>query len=309
MIPMTKQGEWLIGTIPDEVHDVPIGHLLREVWKWPKKQVHLLFQEKGLLLDESPIAQHVKVREGQELRARLCPPEPLGVEPAFGGLEVLYEDDHLLVVNKPAGVLLHPTEKHHQGTLDHLVAGYFQQTGLQARVRHVHRLDQETSGAVMYAKHPLASARLDEFLRERKIKRCYVAYVHGKLTQSSGKIAEPIGKDRSHPNRRRVTPGGDHAVTHFHVTQHFHHATKLECELETGRTHQIRVHLSYLGYPLIGDVLYGGKAELLNRQALHAFALRFVHPFDEEPREVFAPLPPDLRKLETVLMNRQSKRS
>lgn len=301
MIRMEKQGEWLVGTIPDEADDMPVGTLLREQWKWPKKLVHLLFQQKEVWLDESPVPQHRKVKSRQAIRAKVCTPEPHGVEPSGATLDVLYEDDHLLIANKPAGVLLHPTEKHHRGTLDHLVAGHFQRTGVQARVRHVHRLDLETSGAVMYAKHSLASALLDEALRQRHIKRHYVAYVQGTLSKDSGTIAEPIGKDRNHPSRRRVTPNGDPAITHFRVTERYAGATRLECQLETGRTHQIRVHLSYLGHPLLGDTLYGGKAGLIQRQALHAFALRFTHPFGGEMLDVLASIPPELMQLEEKL--------
>ncbi|MED2011069.1 RluA family pseudouridine synthase [Brevibacillus borstelensis] len=301
MIAMKKQGEWLIGTIPDEVDGLGIGSLLREHWKWPKKQVHLLFQHKEVWLEGNPAAQHVKVAAGQEIKVRACAPEPFGLDPSPEKLQVLYEDDHLLIVNKPAGMLLHPTEKFHKKTLDHLVAGHFERTGVAARVRHVHRLDQETSGVVMYAKHALASALLDEHLRERKIKRHYIAYVHGRLSKESGTISEPIGKDRFYSNRRRVTPTGDAAVTHYRVTERFETATKLECELETGRTHQIRVHLSYVGFPLIGDTLYGGKEMFVKRQALHAAILRFSHPFGMETLEVSAALPPDLQQLESRL--------
>jgi 23S rRNA pseudouridine1911/1915/1917 synthase len=301
MIDMKKAGEWLVGTLGLEVAGKPIGELLREHWRLPKKTVHLLFQHKEILLDGSPAAQHTRTAEGQEIRLRVCQPEPLGLEPVRGGLDLLYEDDHLLVVNKPAGLLLHPTESHHHMTLDHLVAGHFSETGTLAKVRHVHRLDQDTSGAVLYAKHALASALLDDLLRLRSIKRSYVAYVHGHPANERGTITQPIGKDRHHPARRRVTPSGEHAVTHYRVVERYRQAAKLECHLDTGRTHQIRVHLSYLGHPLIGDTLYGGKAADLNRQALHAAVLHFVHPFGGEQMKVEAPLPSDLKRLQETL--------
>ncbi|MGZ0053284.1 RluA family pseudouridine synthase [Brevibacillus gelatini] len=280
---------------------IPLGNLLREVWKLPRKQVHLLFQHKEVLVDGASVAQHVLAREGQEIRLRMCPPEPLGLAPASEPLQVLYEDDHLLVVNKPAGMLLHPTEPHHHLTLDHLVSGHFFRTGLQAKVRHVHRLDQDTSGVVLYAKHAWASALLDEMLRERKIKRTYIAFVSGQMAKGSGKINEPIGKDRYHATRRRVTPNGDPAITHYEVKERYKTATKVECRLETGRTHQIRVHMSHIGHPLIGDELYGGKRDLVKRQALHAAVLTFAHPFGGEVVEVHAPLPLDLLALEKKL--------
>ncbi|MGG3493768.1 RluA family pseudouridine synthase, partial [Brevibacillus choshinensis] len=279
----------------------PIGNLLREGWKLPRKQVHLLFQHKEVLIDGQPVPQHFTGKEGQEIRLHMCKPEPFGMDPVDQPVDVLYEDDHLLIVEKEAGVLLHPTEPHHHLTLDHMVAGHFFRTGQQAKVRHVHRLDQDTSGVVLYAKHQWASAILDEMLRERDIKRTYVAFVHGQLAKDSGKINEPIGKDRNHATRRRVTPNGDAAVTHYTVRQRYRNSTQVECRLETGRTHQIRVHLSHIGHPLLGDVLYGGKRDLISRQALHAEVLRFEHPFGGQSIEVRASLPADLLDLEKRL--------
>ncbi|MGN7469011.1 RluA family pseudouridine synthase [Brevibacillus sp. SAFN-007a] len=298
---MKKEGEWLVARLQAEDDAIPVGNLLREGWKLPRKQVHLLFQHKEVLVDGAPVAQHVPVREGQEIRLRLCPPEPLGLAPASDPLHVLYEDDHLLIVNKPAGMLLHPTAPNHHLTLDHLVSGHFFRTGLQAKVRHVHRLDQDTSGVVLYAKHAWASALLDEMLRERQIKRTYLAFVSGSMAKGSGTIAEPIGRDRYHATRRRVTPNGEPAITHYEVKERYQTATKVACRLETGRTHQIRVHLSHIGHPLLGDELYGGKRELVKRQALHAAVLTLRHPFGGELVEACAPLPLDLLALEKKL--------
>lgn len=301
MIELTKSGDWLMGTVGVDAAEMQIGILLREKWRLPKKTVHLLFQQKEVCLDGQPVPQHAKTRAGQEIRMLLCPPEPYGVDPVLEPLDLLYEDDHLLIVNKPAGLAIHPTEKGHRRTLDHLVAGHFQQTGLQAMVRHVHRLDQETSGAVLYAKHPLASALLDERLRLREIKRSYIAYVHGRMEKEHGKIDAPIGKDRHHPARRRISPGGDQAITHYRVVKRYSQATKVECQLDTGRTHQIRVHLSHLGHPLIGDTLYGGKTTGIARQALHAASLRLIHPFGEKLIEASCPFPADMLQLESSL--------
>jgi len=301
MIRVKKTGEWLVGKLTPGDAGISIGELLRERWKLPKKTVHLLFQNKEICLSGSAVPQHAQTEAGQEIRLRVCQPEPLGIQPVQEPLNVLYEDDHLLVVDKPAGLLLHPTEKHHRYTLDHLVAGHFARTGVEAKVRHVHRLDQDTSGAVLYAKHALASALLDDLLRVRLIKRHYIAYTHGIPSPERGTIHQPIGKDRHHPGRRRVAPGGELAVTHYRVRERYRQAAKLECELDTGRTHQIRVHLSFLGHPLIGDTLYGGKPAGLARQALHAGRLRFVHPFGGETVEIESPLPEDLQRLEKNL--------
>ncbi|NNV02079.1 RluA family pseudouridine synthase [Brevibacillus sp. MCWH] len=306
MIHMKKDGEWLVGHLVEDAASV--GALLREQWRLPRKQVHLLFQHKEVLLDGTPAAQLAEAKAGQEIRLRLCRPEPLGLAPLNEPADILYEDDHLLVANKPPGLLLHPTEPRHTRTLDHLIAGHFARTGVAAKVRHVHRLDQDTSGVVLYAKHALASALLDERLRERNISRTYIAFVHGMVKQDSGTISQPIGKDRHHPNRRRVSSNGDPAVTHYRVVERYAQASKLECRLETGRTHQIRVHLSHLGHPLLGDTLYGGKGGMISRQALHAAVLRFSHPFGERPMEVRSPLPDDLLRLEQTLRQAPMRR-
>lgn len=298
---LQKEGEWLVSQLTEADADMPIGNLLREQWKLPRKQVHLLFQHKEVVLDGKAAAQHVRTQAGQELRLRLCQPEPYGIEPSSEPLDVLYEDDHLLAVYKPAGVLLHPTEARHRGTLDHRVAGHFARTGVQAKVRHVHRLDQDTSGVVLYAKHAWASALLDELLRERRIRRTYLAFVHGRVEQERGRIDKPIGRDRSHATRRRVAPGGETAITTYRVQERYRDATLISCSLETGRTHQIRVHLSHIGHPLLGDSLYGGKTALIGRQALHAYHLLIPHPFGGKRIEVEAPLPADLAALKRRL--------
>lgn len=301
MIPMIRDNEWLIGELQPLSKEMNYGTLLRDQWGLPKKMAHLLFQHKEILVNDQPVLQHTPVHATGTIKLRVLQVEEYGIEPKQGELDIVYEDDHLLVVNKPAGLLLHPTEKSHEITLDHYIAGHLQEQHLQTKVRHVHRLDQETSGAVLYAKHALASSLLDELLRHRKITRSYTAFVQGRVQQEQGKIDAPIGRDRHHPSRRRVTPQGDHAVTHYQVVERYPQATRLLCQLETGRTHQIRVHLSHVGHPLIGDSLYGGSAKLLSRQALHAEKLTLVHPFGEHTIQVEAPLPADLVELQAKL--------
>lgn len=301
MIEMKREGEWLVGTLGAEEDGVPFGELLRDRWGFPKKTAHLLFQHKEILADGRAVTQHQRAEAGQQVALRVCLPEPYGVEPEALDLQVLFEDDHVLVVNKPAGMLLHPTAPTERHTLDHAVAGHYQRTGCQARVRHVHRLDQETSGAVMYAKHALAAALLDERLRRREISRTYVAFVHGRVARNQGTVDAPIGRDRHHPVRRRVSPRGEPAVTHYRVVERLNGATLLECRLDTGRTHQIRVHLSHIGHPLVGDGLYGGRPLGITRQALHAASLWFPHPFGEAPVRVEAPWPDDLCRLHKAL--------
>lgn len=193
-------------------------------------------------------------------------------------IEVLYEDDHLLVANKPAGMPVHGANKGQRNSLDVAVAVHMLRQNDPIIIRHIHRLDDDTSGPVLYAKNELAQQRLDEQMRNKEIEREYIAIVHGKLNSKKGTISEPIGKDRHQPKRRLVTPKGESAITHYELLESSELYSVVKLRLETGRTHQIRVHMSHIRHPLVGDQLYGGNTELLAHQALHGASLRFTHP-------------------------------
>ncbi|CAM3527635.1 MULTISPECIES: RluA family pseudouridine synthase [Saccharibacillus] len=245
-------------------------------------------------------AGEIQVR-GSRVKLRLRPDEDLGFEPVWteDGLEALHEDDFCLVVRKPAGMPVHPDGGAKRLTLANVVAAHLQMHGEACAVHHVHRLDEHTSGPVLYAKGELARLALDEQMREKSISRVYLAIVEGKFPNSLRVINAPIGRDRHHNSRRRVSPGGQEAVTRVRLVRTLAggRASLVRLVLETGRTHQIRVHMAHAGYPLIGDVLYGGSDELLDRQALHGESLSFKHPFSGELIEVSDPLPADLEAL------------
>ncbi|UJF32014.1 RluA family pseudouridine synthase [Paenibacillus hexagrammi] len=236
----------------------------------------------------------VKV-QGSSILIKLFPEEKTGIEPEYQEIEILYEDDFCLVVNKPAGMSIHPSEHGQKGSLAAAVAHYYASSGQAHAIRHIHRLDKETTGAVLYAKNEWAHVLLDEAMREKRIDRRYVAVAQGVLRARQGTIKQPIGKDRHHSGKRRVSPGGDDAVTHYKVLEALKNATMVGLRLETGRTHQIRVHLSYMGHPLAGDTLYGGSSALFHRQALHGEQLLFEHPVTLEKLDIHAPLPKDLQ--------------
>lgn len=235
--------------------------------------------------------------EGNRLLLRLFPRERAAEEGEWADLRILFEDDFCLVVWKPAGMPVHASVPGQRGTLAHAVASYYEQEGQQCRIRHIHRLDEDTTGPVLYAKNEYAHLLLDAAMREKKIKREYAALAQGRFERDSGVIDEPIGRDRHHPKRRRVSPTGDPARTRYRVMERAEWATYVRLDLETGRTHQIRVHLSHMGHPLIGDGLYGGSAKLFPRQALHGESLTFVHPWTGEETNVEAPWPEDFARL------------
>ncbi len=234
---------------------------------------------------------------GDRIRLRLFPHEAAKFEAQWLDLEPLYEDDFCLVADKPAGMKVHPTEEGETGTLANAVAGYYLHTGQLSAVRHIHRLDKDTSGPVLYAKNEFAQLKLDAAMRIKAIERIYLAVASGRLKDKAGMISQPIGRDRHMQGKMRVFPGGKAAVTRYRLLQQYRDATLLEVFLETGRTHQIRVHMSHIGHPLLGDVTYGLPSEKISRQALHGSALIFNQPWSGEQIRIEAPLPEDMRRL------------
>ena len=290
MIKTKRKGKYLEMEIPGEWLPASIDSLLRHHWKAPKKLIHSWRMDQDVWLNGKKPDWNQPLNEQDKLMLPFFTEADCGITPAYMDLGILYEDDHLLVVNKPAGVETHPSQPGQPDTLVNGVAFHLMQEGIVCDFTHVHRLDKDTTGALLFAKHPFVGAMLQRMLDERKIKRTYKALVHGKLKTKQGTITEKIGRDRHHASRRRVSPTGQHAVTHYRVLHYFAdtNLTLIECRLETGRTHQIRVHLSHLGHPLAGDTLYGGKS-VFKRQALHAYRIEFTHPITEEKMDIHAP--------------------
>jgi len=193
-------------------------------------------------------------------------------------IDVVYEDDHCLIVSKPKGMSTHPNDSRDTHTcMNHVMAHIKEQGGTYAE--HVHRLDKGTQGLLLVAKHPLAKSIFDRMIEEKSIIRTYAAEVQGNLRSSSGTISEAIGKDRHHATRRVVSKTGQHAVTHYEVVARYKSSCVVHLILETGRTHQIRVHLAHIGHPIIGDTMYGARETASGDYELHAIQLEFEHPF------------------------------
>jgi 23S rRNA pseudouridine1911/1915/1917 synthase len=276
-----RKGEWLELKLPDRIANAPLGPILNQL-HIPTKLAAKLLHTGGA------------VRQGPNLRLRLFPPEAPEFPSDWMDLNILYEDDFSLVVNKPAGIEVHPSVQGQRGTLAHAVAAYYEATGQQCRIRHIHRLDKETTGPVLYAKNELAHYVFDKAMREKEIERIYIALAEGVFENRTGVIDLPIGQDRHHSTRRRVSETGERAVTRYEVVETFGSHTLVRLRLETGRTHQIRVHLSAIGHPLAGDGMYGGKRKYISRQALHGEKLIWKHPWTGERMEAKAPMPDDL---------------
>ncbi|WHY59275.1 RluA family pseudouridine synthase [Peribacillus simplex] len=265
--------------------------LFRERWKAPKKLVHEWRMSKEVTLNGNTVTWSAILNEGDTIGIPLLDHAENETDQAADlGISIIYEDDVLLIANKPAGMDTHPSQPGEAHSLINGVAHHLQKTGQSCMIKHIHRLDKDTTGAVLFAKNRLIGSMLDRMLEEREIKRTYLALVEGNIIKNEGEIKEKIGRDRHHATRRRVSPTGQTAVTHYQVINRDtkKNLTLVSCTLESGRTHQIRVHFSHLNHPLAGDTLYGGK-KTFPRQALHARKIEFVHPISEKKMSIEAP--------------------
>ncbi len=268
--------------------------------------------EEGRVTDRGrPVAKNLRVQPGQVLEVTLPEPEEPEARPQNIPLDVVYEDQDVIVVNKPTGMVVHPAPGHPDGTLVNALLYHCGESlsgiGGQKRPGIVHRIDRDTSGLIIAAKNDAAHLALAAQLADHTLARTYECLAVGNFREDSGTVDAPIGR---HPvDRKRmavVRQGGREAVTHWEVIARYPGVTHLRCRLETGRTHQIRVHLAYIGHPILGDTVYGAKKPVagLTGQCLHAVGLRFIHPRTGKPVELTCPLPEEfVRMLEKLRRN------
>lgn len=270
--------------------------------EWSRNQVQQWIKEGHVLVNGVAVKTNYKCQEGDEVIVTIPELEELDVVAEEMNLEVFYEDSDVLVVNKPRGMVVHPAPGHTSGTLvNGLMAHCTDLSGINGVMRPgiVHRIDKDTSGLLMVAKNDMAHESLVQQLVDKTVTRKYQAIVHGVIPHDFGTIDAPIGRDKKDRQSMTVTDDNSrNAVTHFRVIERFKNFTHVECQLETGRTHQIRVHMKYIGYPLAGDPKYGPRKTLdINGQALHAGLLGFVHPRTKEYIEFEAPLPKEFEEV------------
>lgn len=275
--------------------------------EWSRTQVQQWIKDGNVLVNGQKIKTNYKGSINDKIEISIPDPEELDVIPEEMNLDIYYEDTDVIVVNKPKGMVVHPAPGHLTGTLvNGLMAHCKDLSGINGVLRPgiVHRIDKDTSGLLMVAKNDLAHEHLVNQLVAKSVTRRYRAIVHGNIPHDYGTINAPIARDPKERQSMTVVDNGKHAVTHFQVLERFKDFTFVECQLETGRTHQIRVHMKYIGYPLAGDPKYGPRKTLdIGGQALHAGILGFNHPRTEKYLEFEAPLPPDFVELLDKLRN------
>ncbi|MGG5369047.1 RluA family pseudouridine synthase [Enterococcus sp. AZ196] len=267
---------------------------------YSRSQIQQWIKEQCVSIDGKVVKANYKVSAGDKILIVIPEPEELDLVPENLELDIVYEDEDVVVVNKPQGMVVHPSAGHPKGTL---VNGLLHQIKNLSTINDVvrpgivHRIDKDTSGLLMVAKNDRAHEALAKQLKDKTSLRKYVALVHGEIPHEKGRIEAPIGRSKVNRKMQAVIESGKEAVTHFEVLQRFEDYTLIELQLETGRTHQIRVHMQYIGYPVAGDPLYGPKKTLKgNGQFLHAKLLGFEHPTTGEMMVFEAPLPEIFKK-------------
>ncbi len=285
----------LISDIPGERLD---AFLARAVPELSRSAAQKLIEEGCVLRNGKPGKKNDKLSPGDQIDVTIPEPKAVDIIPREMPLDIVYEDEDVAVINKPKGLVVHPAAGHLDDTLVNglLYAMEGELSGINGALRPgiVHRIDKDTSGLLAVAKNDLAHAVLASQLKDHTMARTYEAVVCGSFREDSGTVNAPIGRHPSDRKKMCVTArGGKEAVTHWEVVERYRGYTHIRCRLETGRTHQIRVHMAYIGHPILGDTVYGHKKPELGQssQCLHAGALCFRHPRDGRPVMVFAPLP------------------
>jgi 23S rRNA pseudouridine1911/1915/1917 synthase len=294
--------------------------LAAQIEGWSRARLQRLIDEADVVVNGNVVKSSYKVRVNDEIEVELTPRPSESFSPEDIPIDVVYEDDALIVVNKPAGMVVHPAAGISGGTLANALAFHFQQLSTvagKARPGIVHRLDKGTSGLLVVAKTESAHEHLANQFRAREVFKSYIALVHGQLEHRRGEIDQPIARDPRNRIRMAVVRGGRPALSLYRVRESFQRFSLLDVELKTGRTHQIRVHLASLKHPVVGDEIYGGgrdktivDAEIkrlvarLNRQFLHSAELGFRHPATGDPLKFVAAMPPELQSLYDLIRSK-----
>lgn len=265
------------------------GRLFRRLYKNKQIYTNGIFVRKSLKLKLGDIVSLYMEDEIESIN-----PEPID-------LDIVFEDNDLLILNKPPNIVVHPTKSHQTNTLSNGIANYFVQKNIKKKIRFVNRLDMDTTGILIVAKNSFAHQQMAIQFEDNTVIKRYLTVVSGNVKLNEDIIDEPIGREDDKSIKKVVSPNGQHSLTKYKVIEQYKNATLLEVQIFTGRSHQIRVHLEHIGHPIIGDVLYNKESPNIKRQALHSHYLGALHPRTKEEIEFYAPLPNDINNLIRLL--------
>lgn len=287
--------------VTTEDENMELREIIRKHFDFSARLRNRIKREKLVMVNGISTPGWKKPAVGDEISITL-PDETSGFEPQDIPLDIVYEDDDLMIINKQPGLIVHPTKGHPSGTVANALMHYMEQAGNPFKIRFVNRLDMDTSGLLIVAKNSYCQNDFTKQMRENTIEKRYIAIVKGIIDSDEGTVELPIGRPDPDNVRRGVMEGGAPSVTHYNVIDRYREHTMVELLLETGRTHQIRVHMSHIGHPVLGDWLYDGtNTPFIDRQALHAAYLTFTHPMTKERCTFSAPLPEDINKAAAML--------
>ena len=291
----------LIIDVPDEETGERIDSFLSGKTDFTRTRIQQLIKDRNITVNGKPTKSSYKIEENDEIAIEVPEVETTEIKPENIKIDIVYEDSDIAVINKQAGLVVHPAHGHYSGTLVNAILYHIKDlSGINGEIRPgiVHRLDKDTSGLIVIAKNDKVHAALTEMFQEKKIRKTYLAILKGKLNKSEGKIVTQIGRDKN--DRKKMTviddvAKGKNAITNYKVVSQNNLFTLVKVNIETGRTHQIRVHMRHLGYPILGDSVYGRK-DNEKRQMLHAYKLEFLHPVTGHQMEFTGEIPEDFQK-------------